>query len=69
MQVTTLRKNGHSDCVTIPKTYLRQLRWMRGQHVALSIVEGHLVVTELGRIVVPALAKRRKPAGSAANEA
>ena len=45
--VVNLIQNGRSSAVIIPQTKLRELRWKRGDHLAVFIERGMLIVANL----------------------
>ena len=47
MQVSRIAKHGNAHGITIPRVYLRELRWGPGDYVALEIVQDRLQVSRL----------------------
>jgi len=45
MQVSKIAKHGNAHGITIPRAYLRELRWGAGDYVALEIVQDRLQVS------------------------
>jgi len=60
MQVSRISRHGNAHGITIPRAYLRELRWGQGDYVALEIVQDQLQVS---RVNPPGILVRRSPAG------
>ncbi len=50
MEIRKIIKHGNSSAIVVPRAYLRELRWGRGDHVAFCIVDDVLHVTALRNI-------------------
>jgi len=63
MQVSRISRHGNAHGITIPRAYLRELRWGQGDYVALEIVQDQLQVS---RVKPPGILVRHSPAGAEA---
>jgi antitoxin component of MazEF toxin-antitoxin module len=45
MQVSRIGRHGNAHGITIPRAYLRELRWGAGDYVALEIVQDRLQIS------------------------
>ena len=61
MQVSRISRHGNAHGITIPRAYLRELRWGPGDYVALEILQDRI---QLSRVTTAAVLVRRSPAGA-----
>lgn len=47
MQVSRIAKHGNAHGITIPRVYLRELRWAPGDYVVLEILQDRLQLTRV----------------------
>ena len=45
MQLSRIGRHGNAHGITIPRAYLRELRWGAGDYVALEIVQDRLQIS------------------------
>ena len=66
MQLSRIGRHGNAHGITIPRAYLRELRWGAGDYVALEIVQDRL---QLSRVNPPGILVRIPPAPGEADYA
>lgn len=49
MTTGTVLRHGHSLAVVVPLKYARELGWLAGQKLMLTVVDGQLVFTAMDR--------------------
>jgi len=47
MQLSKIAKHGNAHGITIPRVYLRELRWGLGDYLVLEIVQDRLQLTRV----------------------
>ena len=59
MQVSRISRHGNAHGITIPRAYLRELRWGPGDYIALEILQDRIQLT---RVATPGILVRRPAA-------